>query len=698
MPPLRREIGSAPGALHSLPQAAKPSKKMKRPRPASPIAAWSLLLLAGGTPISAAVQPDQRSDILGKPPGSAGVWVVLGDPRCELARELAEGSRWTVYVQVRKAEDREAACRAADAAGLFGTRIFVGSGAATNIHLADNLADGLVAADGPAEVAKAEALRVLRPGGKAWLGQEVLTKPLPDGADDWSHHYHGPDNNPQSSDRLAAAPYLTQFIAEPRYAPAPQNVVVSGGRIFLAFGHVAWKQRAEPWLNTLAAVNSFNGAMLWKRGLPPGVMVDRSTMIATPTTLYLADHQSCKRIDPATGEVADEIAVPADLAGGTFWKWMALADGVLYALVGEAEPPDPVRRWRSTEGGWSWEKISDGYNAKDPPSPDPRGWKRSASFQPSDYRWGFSKTLLAIDPRTKHILWRRQEQDPIDSRSLCMKNGRLFLGHFGKHLACLDAKTGRAIWRRTAEADPELFRAIGPYCPYQIAWTGWRSTIYARCSDHALYLTGPQVFDLTAISAEDGRYLWTYRSRMNHHVLIREDGLYIVGPDTHENDTHKLDPLTGEVLASHQLGRRTCTRVTGSADGILFRGGGGDGTILFDPARGASQWISPMRPSCFIGALAAQGHIYWTPWDCDCSLQLFGLIGCGPAGGFQFDQAADASERLETTSGGALLAAPFAHSPDDWPTYRAESRPHRRDASGDPQHAPFVVDVHARHS
>jgi len=43
-----------------------------------------------------------------------------------------------------------------------------------------------------------------------------------------------------------------------------------------------------------------------------------------------------------------------DLAGGTFWKWMALEDGVLYALIGEQEQRDPVIRLRSTNHGWPW--------------------------------------------------------------------------------------------------------------------------------------------------------------------------------------------------------------------------------------------------------------------------------------------------------------------------------------------------------
>jgi len=646
--------------------------KMKQVRRASRTAAWSFVVLAVGASSVFASRQENCQRVISKLGVKKGICVVLDDSRCELALGLAKSTELSLYVQVQKADDRQAACQAADAAGLYGTRIYVGTGDPTRIHLADNLADAVVAAADPAGIPRAEVLRVLRPGGKALLGQEVVTKPFPNGTDDWSHHYHGPDNNSQTNDRLARAPYLTQFVSEPRFAPAPQNVVASAGRVFMAFGHVAWKQRAEPWLDTLVAVNGFNGTMLWRRKLTSGIMVDRSTMIATPTTLYLADEKSCKLIDADTGKVTDEITVPVDLTGGAFWKWMALDDGVLYALVGEQESLDRVARWRRTAGGWPWGAISDGYNAKDPPSWDPRRWKRSESFDPRDHAWGFSKTLLAIDPKTKKVLWHHQEQQPIDSRSLCMKNSRVYFCHFSKYLVCLDSKTGKEIWRRTADKDPELFEAIGPYCPYEHARTGWRSTIYLRCSDEALYFAGPQVFDVTAVSTDDGRHLWTYRAQRNPHVLIRDDGLYIVGAGGLSGDTHKLDPLTGKTLASYPISRAGCTRATGAADCILFRGGG-DGTIRLDAASGKMQWISPMRPGCFVGTVVADGHLYWTPWACDCNLQMFGVICCGPAGDFKFDQAADESERLQTPGGSPARIAPFEQSPADWPTCRANN-------------------------
>jgi len=611
----------------------------------------SLCVVASAEMPSLAAEKDDAGMFLRARNAGRGVFVLLGDKDCRAALTLAADNRLTVYVQLRSVKDVAAARRAVAAAGLYGTRICVEKGEPERVHLADNIADWLVAMGDSAGVPADEVLRVLRPGGTALVRQKELVKPMPEGVDDWGHHYHGPDNNPQSKDRLARAPYLTQFIAEPRYAACPQNAVASAGRIFMAFGHVAWHQREERTLNTLFAMNGFNGAVLWKRRLKSGIMVDRSTMIATPTTLYLADDQSCKLINPATGVVRDEIVAPAKPAGGTFWKWMALEDGVLYALIGEGEPQDPVARWRRTGHGWPWGGISKGYN---------RG----------PYAWGFANALFAIDPKTKKVLWHHQEEQQIDSRGLCIKNGRIFLCSFGKYLACLDAKDGKEVWRRTAEKDADLFKTIGPYRPGHGYIGGWKSTVYLKCTDKALYFIGPQVNCLTALSATDGTFLWKY-PRKDLHVVIRDDGLYTTGPQNSRGHTKKLDPMTGKVLATYPVSRRACTRSVGTADSILFRASGG--SVRLDLTTGRSQLISPMRPPCQIGVVVANGHLYWLPWVCDCNLQMFGLICCGPAGGYQFDRKATETERLESPAADPANVAAFQVSPDDWPTYRADN-------------------------
>ncbi|MCU0982276.1 MAG: PQQ-binding-like beta-propeller repeat protein, partial [Pirellulaceae bacterium] len=468
----------------------------------------SFVLLVVGLSLCAIPLPAAQDgeSVLARLPAKRCLCVVLGDTKGDTAVQLARDTDLLIYVQLPAADDVAATRRAIAEAGFYGTRIYVEQGDLGHLYLADNLADALIATGDSAGVNEAEVLRVLRPQGKAFLGDRELVKPVPEGVDDWSHPYHGPDNNPQSQDRLARGPYLTQFLADPRYAPLPQVAVAAGGRVFKAFGHIAFKTREEPWLDTLAAFSGYNGTLLWRREIPAALMVHRNTLIATPTTVYFGDDQSCKVIDAATGQTRDEIAPPADVAGGTFWKWMALEDGVLYALIGEQEQRDPVIRLRSTNHGWPWNPLSPGYN------------------QP-EHTWGFGRTLLAIDPQTKQILWRHQEPEPIDSRALVMSHGRIYAFRMGAFLTCLDAKTGQAAWRKTPQDDAPLFEALGGYLNRQDWRTNWRTTAYLKCSDKVLYFAGPQVAKLVAVAAADGRVLWE-QPYSNYQLVLRDDGLY----------------------------------------------------------------------------------------------------------------------------------------------------------------------------
>jgi len=580
-----------------------------------------------------------------------GICIVLGDTNCELALDLARKSELLVYVQLPLNEDLETARRAVDTAGFYGTRIFVEKGDLSHIHMADNLADVIVAANDDVEVNEDEVLRVLRPRGKALLGQKELVKPVPEGVDDWSHPYHAPDNNPQSNDRIARAPYLTQFLGKPYYAPMPQNTVSSAGRMFRALGHISFKPREEAWVNTLMAYNGYNGTILWTRDLVPGIIVHRNTMIATPTTLYVGDNTSCKLIDAATGELKDEIAPPQDIAGGTFWKWMALENDVLYAVIGEQEMKDPEVRNSNPGHGWPWNPLSKGYNLPENP-------------------WGFGRNILAIDTKTKKVLWSYHEDEPIDTRAVCMKNGRLFTFRFGAYLTCLDTNNGKVIWRKNPENDPELFKTLGNNLNRQDWRTNWRTTAYLKCSDRALYFSGPMMDKLLTVSVEDGSVLWHYPYD-NFQLVLHEDGLYCISGPWADKVSKKFDPLTGEILGEYDLGRRACTRPTGSVDAIFFRADGG--SVRFDLASSSPHYVSPMRPTCFDGVTIANGLLYWWPSVCDCQLTLYGATCIGPAGDHNFYPEATVAERLETGTGNILEVSPLHESPADWPTFRGNN-------------------------
>jgi len=595
----------------------------------------------------------QENPILERISVTRGICVVLGDRSCEHALELARDSELLIYVQLRDAKDVEKARRIVDEAGFYGTRIFVEKGPLTRIHLANNLADAVIVLLKVPKKTEVEVLRVLRPQGKAIMGpNKVLVKPFPKGVDDWSHPYHGPDNNPQSEDTVIIAPYLTQFLAEPHYAPVPQVAVASAGRAFKAFGHVAFKTREEPFLNKLVAFNGYNGTILWKRDLTEGVMIHRNTMIATPTTLYVGDDKSCKLIDTATGRLKGEIVPPVEKAGGTFWKWMALEDGVLYTLMGEQEQRDPTMRWAREAHGWPWNPISKGFNQPEHP-------------------WGYGRNVLAINPKTKKVLWSYREDEPVDSRAMCMKNGRIYIFRFGAYLSCLNAKTGKVIWRKTPDNASELFKSLGTYLNRQDYRTNWRTTSYLQCSDKALYFAGPQIGKLLAVSTEDGSILWE-NSYSNFQLVLRDDGLYgLSGQNDVGSLSKKFDPLTGAVLAELKTARRACTRPTGSIDAIFYRARGG--STRLDLASRRPEWISPMRPPCHDGVTIANGLLYWWPSVCDCQLTLYGITCLGPAGDFDFSPHATEAERLEKSARNIMKVASLPESSADWPTFRADN-------------------------
>ncbi|MBN1348736.1 PQQ-binding-like beta-propeller repeat protein [candidate division KSB1 bacterium] len=599
-----------------------------------------------------AITESAASDILERINVSRGIGVVLGDHKCKLSTELVSLSELVLYLQFDDDEDVHKARAAADDAGLFGTRIYVEKADPVQIHLADNLADAVIVLSEPSAVSDTEVLRVLRPEGIALIGKRKLVKPFPQGIDDWSHPFHSADNNPQSSDQLARAPYLTQFFAEPHYAPVTQVAVASAGRIFKGFGNIAFKEREEPWLNKLVAFNGYNGTLLWERDLTPGVMLHRNILIATPDLLYLGDDKSCKLIDARTGEMLDEIIPPLDIAGGTFWKWIGMENGVLYALIGEQEQKDPVTRWKRQQHGWPWNAISKGYNQY-------------------EHAWGFGRNVLAIDPKSKKIKWYYHEEEPVDSRGMCMKNGRIFLFRFGSFLTCLHAESGRVLWRKTRDRNPDFFEAFGQYLTRQGAGCNWRTRNYLLCSDEALYFAGPQIDKLLAVSAIDGSILWE-NPYNNFQLILRDDGLYGISAAWGYHESKKFDPLTGEILAELPTSRCACTRPNAAIDAILFRAA--DGTVRLDVASGSPQWISPMRPPCHDGVTIANGMLYWWPYVCDCLLSIYGVTGLGPAGEFQFNAQAIEAERLEKGNDTSATIAGLFETPADWLSFRKDNR------------------------
>jgi outer membrane protein assembly factor BamB len=540
-----------------------------------------------------------------------GIVAVVGLPEGNAAAliESLAGREITIWFQSADATEVSAVRKAADEKGLLGSRVFAAQQPPATIRLADNLADGILVALSSADaVDDGELLRALRPQAMALVGKRQLVKPVPEGYDDWSHPYHRPDNNPQSTDRYVRGEFRTQFVGMPQFSPMPEQSVIAGGRIYKAMGHIAHKANQNEMLNTLLCINAYNGTILWRRKLSEGFMIHRNTMIATDDALYMGDHESCKVIDGSTGEIRREIKIDPNLTDGPVWKWMAIDGNVLYALVGNPEVTvETLRSVNRGLGHWPW-GMWKGHDYADP---------RTA--------FGFGRTLVAVDKSNGKLLWHYRDDEFLDARAVCMKNDRLYCMSPGKFLLCVSAKDGKLLWRNQ---DDDLLTAIGPNEKAQHFITGYATTCYMKASDDYLFFAGPQRQRMVVASAKDGKLQWTYDVG-NLQLVLREDAIYAAGPQ--QAAGVRLDYASGKVLSSLP-GRRACTRATGCIDSIFYRAAEGTMRVMTE-STSRMEHIAPMRPPCQDGVLIANGHLYWGPWMCGCALSLYGNIGLSPVQG-----------------------------------------------------------------
>jgi len=573
-------------------------------------------------------------------------WIGLPSGGAEHLVELCEQSELNLYVQTTTEAEALELRTAAQSAGLLGRRLFVQVEGSRKIRLGDNIADRIVVADSQAAPKRAEVLRALRPLGLAFLGQQTVQKPVPSGVDDWSHPYHGPDNNPNSTDQLVRGELRTQFIGYPKFSPMPEQTVIAGGRIYKAMGHIAHKANQNAMLNTLLCINAYNGVILWRRPLSEGFMLHRNTMIATDDALYMGDHESCKIIDGETGQIRDEIKVGTDISDGPVWKWMAMRDGVLYALVGNPEVKiETQRAIRRGLGHWPW-GMWDGHDYKDP----------RTSF-------GFGRTLVAIDLKTKKQLWHYRDPEFLDARAVCMNDDHIFCFAPGKFLKAIDLNDGKLQWNN---ADKELLEAIATNERAQHYTTGYATTCYMKCDQNYVFFAGPQRQRMAVASAKNGKLAWTYPLG-NLQLVLRDDAVWAAGPQKSESGM-KLDYKTGQVLATFPA-RRACTRATGCLDSIFYRASGGTVRVLTES--NTAQHIDPMRPPCQDGVLIAGGHLYWGPWMCGCQLSLYGNIGLRPTGESTTVKASDETDRLVV--GESMDVVKPLGSGESFASYRADN-------------------------
>ncbi len=627
---------------------------------------------------------------------SRGLCSLLGCRDGRLALELVQGGRFFLYVQDPRGATVSAAQATLDVDGLYGTRVLAERKSLDCLAFADNTVDVVLAPLGARasgqeagvphtlkDLSIREVLRVLRPGGRAIIGtvsdaqqqptQEELsrwihehrteemnfkfrqdafglwveiTKAQPAGTDSWSHWEHGPDNNPVSTDTVIKAPYRTQWFGGPLYTAMPAITTTAGGRIFTALGHIAHHKREEEWLNTLLARNGHNGTFLWSRKLPDGYLVHRSAFIATEDYFYMIENDGCLRLDPETGREIDRIQIP-EIEGE--WKYIAIQDGVLYALAGTVKDSSETTVVRSTNGHWSWGELSPGYYQKTVP-------------------WGFGTTIAAYDIVRKKVLWQHSEKEQIDSRALVIGGNKIFFYCPGAFTGCIDALSGKVIWRNN---NPEVIRLIEQPGRGLQSTPGFRTTCYSLYTPEAIVFQAQTRMNVVAVSSRDGRLLWSRKKTTNNPNMLYADGKLLVGIGP-GGSTLMLELLTGETIKDLGFAKRSCARLTATPDSFFCRGWP-EGLTRYDRKTQKVLFNGAMRPACNDGVIAANGLLYIGPWLCDCNLSLMGTCGLCSAGDFNVEDKEPISQRLEVCEESSPVAAFPEITERDWPTYRGDN-------------------------
>ena len=347
--------------------------------------------------------------------------------------------------------------------------------------------------DGGMPPSAKEVVRLLRPGGTAWLGRlpggklsreslaawfsaaglrpriqdderglrACLTRELWEDTGVWSHQYGRPDNSAFGGETLCGARTTNelgvQWMGQPgpafqadRNGRKPSPLAISG-RLFVQG------------LHRIAALDAYNGTVLWSRELPLerfNIPRDSSNWCADESSLFAAIQGKCWQLDAASGRLVRTYAVLPGPKPDWTWHWGYLASVGDLLIVGSAVKAGSsfTDFWGGT--GWYDNWKASGVNAK-------VGSDRLFALEKGSgkIRWSYcggvilNSTITVGDERVWFVECRNSTLLGADVR-------RVDLDRTGADLflLALDLANGRTLWDPPAGRDSGQSRFLsGPW-------------------------------------------------------------------------------------------------------------------------------------------------------------------------------------------------------------------------------------------
>ena len=422
-------------------------------------------------------------------------------------------------------------------------------------------------------------------------GNLVIAEAGPlEGADNWSHWWHGPDNNAVSTDTAYSYPETVQWTGKPYDATRIDLPIVANGRLFMLWnGHLldvtfgeavlpgeevmlkrrGWQTVMEAPLEEqrgplLVARATGSGVRLWHRRMSPAMWLQtaRSVVVADGDRLLVADGSTLLVLDQATGEELRRVEMDCGEI-----KWIAATDRYVAVLGGPQHSRFPERMRRMSEN--------------------------VTPFRSS------GQLLTVLERKSLRTLWtekREEEGVAFDPRTPAIAGGRLFV--------CTE--DGRAEAYRMGDGKLQWRTSTGITHGKEVGY------LWDRVSRHPVagyavaglcFVGAPEMDRCAVLSQEDGHPVWDIPrgGGPTAPIPLAFDGLVWFGGTG-------LDPATGEQERKVPAGVGGCGHLTAAPQGIVGQRG-----LTWDATAEREVPGIPAKSACGPSQFVANGLIWRFP-------------------------------------------------------------------------------------
>lgn len=572
-------------------------------------AACSLLtLLTAAAGLADVTQQARSSGIKG------GLVVHLGCGDGKQTAGLLLGEAFTVHALDADADNVRKARRHLKSLGIYG-KVSVAGFDGRRLPYVDELVNLLIA-DELGQVSPQEVLRVLVPGGAAMVGGKKTVKPWPEDLDGWSHHLHGPDNNPVARDGRVDTPRRIKWVCGPLWSRSHEflsslsAMVSDGGRLFYLFdeGLTGTTDPPIPERWKLIARDAFNGKLLWKRPV-----AQWGTRGWKGSALRATNRMAPYRLVAGDGRLFVTLG---------FTAGVSMLDGATGAVLSTFEGTENAQELRYLDGvllvrigGGTLMAIDTGSDTGSDTDSGKRLWEAKGRIQPQAIAAANSKvfyqdgpTILCRGLTDGRELWQIAEKAPLRQLLVCDQ----YVVISGAGTKALAADTGKTLWEIKGRASRGPLLAVNGRL-----WTGGTTAVDLKTGKAAAQIQG------TAEVYSPGHHARCYPRKATERFMIT--------------------PFRGAEFISITGGEHT-----------------------------QNDWL---RGPCTFGVLPCNGLLYVAPNPCFCftGVKLTGFNALAGAGADNAPQPAHGA-RLEKGPAFGKVRSSTPVLAGDWPTYRHDGR------------------------